>query len=105
MTNVKIGGKTEVQAVTKHLLKKGMTTKEIHEDMVQIYADDFLSYASVKFKQSRDSTEDDLQSGHPKTSITAKQVDTIYHKILDDRCITVAAQQRAQLISISSTLF
>lgn len=59
-----------------------MTPKEIHEDIVQTLAGGSSFYETVKkwaveFKQSRDSTEGDPQSAHPKTSTPDEQVDAI----------------------------
>ena len=58
-----------------------MTSKEIHENLVQILVEDFSSYATMKkwaerFKRSSDSTEDDPRSDLPKTSNTDEQVIT-----------------------------
>ena len=65
--------KTGVQAMIKNLPKKGITSKKIHEERVQILAEDYLFYATVKkwdakFKWGRDSTEDDHQSVCTNTS-------------------------------------
>lgn len=97
--------KRETRAVIKYLQKKGMTPKEIHEDMVQTLAEDSPSYATVKkwaaeFKRGRVSTEDDPRSGRPKTSTTDEQVAAIHRMVLDDRRQTV--QQIAKSIGISS---
>ena len=73
----------EAQAVMKYVQKKDMTSKEIHEDQINIFADDFSSYATekkwaVEFKQSSENTEDNLWSGYPKTSKADEQVDAIH---------------------------
>ena len=39
--------KTEAQAVINYLQKKGMTSKEIHEDMVHIFTENTPSDATV----------------------------------------------------------
>ena len=64
-----------------------MAPKEIHKDTVETLAEYYPSYATVKkwateFKLDRENTENDAQSGHPKTSNTD---DTIHHMILNDR--------------------
>ena len=51
------------RAVIQYLHIKGLTPKEIHEDMVAIQEDNALSYIMVKkwkvdFKRGRDSLED-----------------------------------------------
>ena len=78
--------------------------EEIHENMVEILAENRPSYTTVKkwavkFKWSRDSTEDDPRSSCQKTSIIDGQVD-VYYMIWDDRHLTV--QQIAKSIGISS---
>ena len=93
MTNLKMD-KAEARAVINYLQKKGITPKEIHEDMVRIFAEDSPPNTTVKrwaaeFKRGRDSSEDDPQSGRPKTSTTDAQVDAIHRLVLDDRRLTV----------------
>lgn len=61
-----------------------MTPKDIHEDTVQILAEDTSSSATVKkwvveFKRDWNSTEDNLLSVSPITPITDEQVDEIHH--------------------------
>ena len=70
---------TEGRAVIKYLQKKGMTPKEIHEDMVKIFAEDLSSITTkkkwdVEVKQNRVNTKDDPRSGPPKFSTNDKQV-------------------------------
>ena len=56
--------KTKTQAILKDLQKKGMTSEEVYEDIVQILADDSPSYATeewaAKFKWDRNCIEVDL---------------------------------------------
>ena len=85
-----------------------MKPKEINEDMIQIFGEDSLLYATVKmwaaeFSQDEESTEDDPQSGHPKTSTTDERVHAIHCMVLDDRYLT--ARQRAKSIGINSGSF
>ena len=74
--------------------KESYNNQEIHEEIVQIYAGDSPSYATVKklaakFKQDRDSTEYDSKLGCPKISTTEKQVDIIHCIVFYDRYLTV----------------
>ena len=85
--------KTEACTVINYLQKKGITLKEIHEDMIQILVENSPSNVTVKklaaeFKQGRDSTEDDSQSSHSKALTTDEQVDTIHCILLDDTHLT-----------------
>ena len=62
--------------------------------MEQILEEDSPSYATAKkwtteFKRGRNSTKDDPQSGHPKTSTSDEQIDVIHLMVLGDRHLTV----------------
>ena len=86
--------KNEKRAVIKYLLKKEMSPKTIHEDIVTTLGDDSPSYSTVKkwsadFKRGRTSTEDDPRSGRPKTATTDIQVEAIHCMVMDDRRITI----------------
>ena len=66
-----------------------MTLKEIYVDVTHKLVEDFFFYATVKkwvtvFNRDRDRTEDDPQSGRPKTSTTEEQV-AIHRIVFDDR--------------------
>lgn len=96
--------KTEARAVIKYLQKKGMTPKEIHEDMVKTLDDDSPSYSTIKrwaadFKRGRESIEDDPRSGRPKTSTTDDQVEAIHRTVLDDRRLSI--RQIANIVGVS----
>ncbi|XP_030003909.1 histone-lysine N-methyltransferase SETMAR-like [Sphaeramia orbicularis] len=99
--------KQELRAVIKYLHKKGMTPKEIHEDMVSTLGKECLAYSTVRkwvaeFKQGRTSTEDDPRSGCPKTSSSDEQVDAIHCMVLSDRRMTVQQIAKATDISVGS---
>ena len=95
----------KLPAKKKKKKKRGVTTKEIHGYIVQILAEDSPSYATeekraVEFLRGKDSTENDRQSGRPKTSPTEEQVDDILRMVLYDRRLTV--QQITKSIIIIS---
>ena len=97
--------KTEARAVIKYLPKKGMTSKEIYDDIVQIIAEDSFSYITVKrsteeFKQSRNNAKIYLLSGYPQKLTTDEKVDAIHCMILDDRRLIL--QQIAKFWGINS---
>ena len=63
------------RAVIQYLHKKGLTPKDIHNDMVSTLGKDIRSYAPVKrwvaeFKRGRQSPEDDLRPERPVTVAT-----------------------------------
>ena len=95
---------TEKRAVIKYLLKKGMSPKEIHEDMVDTLGDDSPAYSTVKkwvaeFKRGRESVEDDARSGRPRTSTSDVQIDAVRNMVLADRRVTI--QHIAETLGIS----
>ena len=79
--------------------KKCITAKEIHENMVLIFAEDFPSYEEVL----KDSTEDELQSVPTKISTTDEEVDKILRMVLDERCLRVQLRSSLALALVRST--
>ena len=73
--NIKIV-KTEARVDIRYLQKKGITPKYIHDDMLQIFAEDTPSYTTVTklaagfLSMVQDSTENDPRSSGSKTSTT-----------------------------------
>lgn len=80
----------EYRAVIKYLLKKHISAKEIHDDMVNTLGECAPSYATIcrwvnEFKRGRTSVEDDPRSGRPKTVTTPDIVDKVHDIVLKDR--------------------
>ena len=83
------------RGVIKILQKKGLTTKEIHTDMVSTLGNDASALATVKkwaakFKWGRESLEDDPKSGCPSTATTQKNIDHIQQMVMNDRRLTIS---------------
>ena len=81
------------RAVIQYLHIKGLTSKEIHEDMVATPQDNASSYSMVKkwaadFKRGRDSLEDGPRHGRPATGTTEEIIDKIHDMLLTDRRLT-----------------
>ena len=81
------------RAVIQYLHKKGLTPKDIHNDMVATLGKDAPSYATVKrwvteFKRSRESLEDDPRSGRPVTVATPEMVNKVHDIVMTDRRVT-----------------
>ncbi|UYV73058.1 hypothetical protein LAZ67_10001706 [Cordylochernes scorpioides] len=84
----------EIRAVMKYICKKGMSPKEIYEDMVDTLKEDAPSYSSVKklvvaFKLGRISTEDEHRPGRPVESVTQENIDKIHDLVMLYRRMTV----------------
>ncbi|UYV84883.1 hypothetical protein LAZ67_X003862 [Cordylochernes scorpioides] len=84
----------EIRAVMKYLCKKGISPKEIYEDMVDTLREDAPSYSTVKkwvaaFKLGRISTEDEHRPGKPIESVTQENIDKIHDLVMLDRRMTV----------------
>ena len=65
--------KTEIRAVIKYFIKKDMKAKEIHAEFMNTQGDSAPSYSTVakwtsEFKFDRESLDDDLHCGRPKSA-------------------------------------
>ena len=81
------------RAVIQYLHKKGLTPKDIHNDMVATLGKDAPAYATVKswvaeFKSSRQSLVDDPHPGRPVTVATPEMVNKVYDIVMTDRRVT-----------------
>lgn len=81
------------RSVIRYLGLKGLTPKEVHEDMVATVGSEAPSYSTVKkwsaeFKRGRESLEDDHRSGRPVTATTEESIEKIHQMILADRRVT-----------------
>ena len=81
--------KISEKAVIQYLHKKGLTPKDIHNDMVATLGKDAPSYATVKrwvaeFKIGRQSLEDD-RPGRPVTVATPEVVNKVHDIVMTDR--------------------
>ena len=90
--------------VIRYLQKKGLTTKEIHTDMVSTLEDDASVLSTVKkwaaeFKRGRESLEDDPRSGRPSTATTQENIDRIHQMVMNNTRLTIS--HLANAISIS----
>ncbi|UYV78083.1 hypothetical protein LAZ67_16000046 [Cordylochernes scorpioides] len=72
----------EIRAVIKYLCKKGMSPKEIYEDM---HSKKWVA----AFKLGRISTEDEHRPGSPVESVTQENIDKIHDLVMLDRRMTV----------------
>ena len=84
----------EQRAVIKFCTKLGETPLDIYNKMVLVYRD-VLSYLRVKnwakrFREGRESLEDDAKSGHPISVITPHTIDMVRNIVEDDPHSTVA---------------
>ena len=81
------------RAVIQYLQKKGLTPKDIHNDMVATLGKDARSYATVKrwvaeFPRSRQNLEDDPRPGRPVTVATPEMVNKVHEIVMTDRRVT-----------------
>ena len=85
--------KISERAVIQYLHKKGLTPKDIHNDMVATLGKDAPSYATVKrwvaeFKCGRQSLEDDPPPGRPVTVAKPEMVSKVHDIVMTDRRVT-----------------
>lgn len=98
--------KNEKRAVIKYLFLKGMSSKDIHDDMLGTLGEDAPSYSAVKswiaeFKRGRISTADELRSGRPKDATTAENIQAVQELLSKDRRLTI--RHIAETTDISSS--
>ena len=83
------------RGVIRYLQKKGLTTKEIHTDMVSTLGDDASALSTVKkwaaeFKKGRESFEDNPRSGRSSTATTQENIDRIHQMVINERRLTIS---------------
>lgn len=81
------------RAIIRYLGLKGLTPKEIFEDMAKTLGEDAPSYSTVKrwaadFRRGRENLEDDARSGRPATATTEEMIDDVHDIIFADRRIS-----------------
>ena len=90
------------RAVIQYLHKKGLTPKDIHNDMVAMLGKDAPSYSTVKrwvaeFKRGRQSLEDDPRPVRPVTVPMPEMVNKVHDIVMNDRLIYRKLYKPAQL--------
>lgn len=101
--NVEIS-KIEYRSIIKYLCLKGLTGKEIYDDMSKTLGEVCPSYATVKnwvasFKRGKISVEDDDRPGRPISVSTPENVNAVHDMILSDRRISI--KQISETLKIS----
>nr|CAH7718685.1 unnamed protein product [Callosobruchus chinensis] len=86
--------KTEQRVVIKFLVKRGVSSAEIMKQLTNVYKDDCLKKTAVyewakRFREGRESVEDDSREGAPSTSRTAQNVDRLRVRVLGDRRVSL----------------
>jgi len=86
--------KVEKRAVMKYLFIKGMSCKDIYDDMLATLGDDAPSYSVVKnwvaeFKRGRSSVVDEHRSGRPKDASSTENVQIVNDMLNKDRRLTI----------------
>ena len=99
-----ISSKVEYRAVIRYLYLKGKTSKEIHDELADVYGSSAPSYSQVKFwvgefKRGRTSLEDKARSGRPLDATDEEMCKKVRDLVYSDRRIQV--EERAQALGIS----
>lgn len=86
--------KVENRAVIKYFFLKGLTPKEIKEEMDSTLGTSSSSYSTIKqwvseFKKGRKSTSDEHRSGRPIEVTTPEMIEKIHQILLNDRRLKV----------------
>ena len=82
--------KLETRPVIKYFCKKGMTSKEIHEDFMETLGKEspysIVKKCAVEFKRGGwESVEDDGRSGCPKDATADGNVKFVHTIVMSDR--------------------
>ena len=90
---------SEQRVVIKFYGLLGKSFTEIRHDLHKVYGDSCLANSAFskwirRFKDGRESTEDDKHTGRPVTITTEKKVAEIQEFILEDRRVTVETVAR-----------
>ncbi|KAJ8943434.1 hypothetical protein NQ318_015713 [Aromia moschata] len=78
----------------KSLVKLGKTFTEAYATLKEVYGNEFLSRTQVfewfkRFKEGRETTEDDPRPGHVSKSKTDENIEKIHKLIREDRCLSI----------------
>ena len=97
----------EQRAVIKFNFKLGKMATETYKSMKIVYGYDCLSRSKVfewynRFKNGRESLEDDARSGRPTTSLTDANVERIRELLVTDRHLT--CRMIAEKLNIAKTV-
>jgi hypothetical protein len=76
--------KVEVRAVIKYLCKKGMSPKEIHDDLMNTLGKESPSYSTVKdeCKRDRENIVDDERPGRSKEVTNDDIAETLHDLVM-----------------------
>ena len=90
---------SEQRVVIKFYVLLGKSFTEIRDDLHKVYGDSCLANSAIskwmwRFKDGRESMEDDKHTGRPVTITTQKKVAEIQEFILEDRRVTVETVAR-----------
>ena len=93
-----------MRALIKYHILKGMSTTEIHEDIMQTLGKKAPSYTTVKrwvadFKRGKEDVKDYTRSRRPIDVVTDQQIEAVHRAVKDDRRVTL--RKLAETFSIS----
>jgi histone-lysine N-methyltransferase SETMAR len=85
---------SEIRVYIKIRVLLSATATDIHKDLVAVCGDQAPSYRTVakwtqRYREGRESTEDDPRSGHPVTTITQVNVAAVRHQLEEDNRLTI----------------
>ena len=81
--------KVEYRSVIRYLYLKGKPGKEIHGELSDVYGSSAPSYAQIKFKRGRTSSEDEARSGRPLDATDEEMCKKVRDLVYSDRRIPV----------------
>ena len=84
----------EQRTIVKFYVRLGKSIEEVTNDMVKVYEEKAMAPRAIRkwvkrFKEGRQSTEDDQREGRPSTSTTQNQIEEVQRMVNDDPKITI----------------
>ena len=99
----------EQRTIVKFYVRLGKSIEEVTNDLVKVYEEKAMAPCTIRkwvkrFKEGRQSTEDDQQEGRPSTSTTQNQIEEVQRMVNDDSEITIRTISRELNISLGSVV-
>lgn len=97
----------EQRVCIKFCVKLGKTASEAYGLLKQAYGEDALGQTTCfewfkRFKNGRTSTDDDERAGRPSTSVSARNIEEVKQKIMQNRRLTIREISEEMGISFGS---
>ena len=99
----------EQRTIEKFYVRLGKSIEEVTNDLVKVYEENAMAPRTIRkwvkrFKEGRQSTEDDQREGRPSTSTIKNQIEEVQRMVNDDPKIMIRTILRELNISLGSVI-